>query len=81
MSEFSLKLEAKKLNLALAVHLRKMRNERHYTMREIASIIDMPHSFISKIEQQGRRVDVGEFIHYCRAIGRDPAKELEILLR
>lgn len=80
MSNFSLKLESKKLNPKMAAHLRQLRIEKGLTMRELAQALQTSHSYIGKIELQNRRVDVGEFIHYCRAMKCDPAKELEKFL-
>lgn len=80
MNDFSLKLESKKLNRAIAQHLREVRMNKDLPMRVLADQLDAPHSYIGKIELQNRRVDVGEFIHYCRAMKCDPAKELEKIL-
>lgn len=80
MKDFSLKLESKKTNRRLAKFLRHLRITSYLTMRELAEKVDSPHSLVGKIELQGRRVDVGEFIHYCRAMKRDPAKELQNFL-
>ncbi|NQZ06165.1 MAG: helix-turn-helix transcriptional regulator [Algicola sp.] len=56
----------------MAVHLKELRQEENLTMRALADILGTPHSFIGKIEQQGRRLDVAEFIIYCRAMEKDP---------
>jgi len=50
-----------------------MREARGFTMRDLTATLGQSHSFVSKIEQQSRRMDVGEFIHYCRALGFDLA--------
>jgi len=80
MSDFSLKLESRKLHIAMATELKLMRDARGFTMRDLATTLEQPHSLVSKIEQQGRRIDVGEFIHYCRALGFDPATKLKAIL-
>lgn len=48
-------------------------------MREAAQIIDKPHSFIGKIEIGQRRLDVVEFVWYCKKLGFDPVKGLEAI--
>ena len=74
-----MKEKAKQINKKMAQHLKMLRLDDKYTMRQLASIIGTPHSFIGKIEQQGRRLDVGEFIEYCRAMGKDPVVELKTI--
>jgi len=81
MTQFSFKFEAAILQTKMAEHLTKLRADRQLTMRELAGTLNESHSFISKIEKQNRRVSVGEFIHYCRALGHDPAKELDKFMR
>lgn len=75
-----MKNAAKETNKQLAKHLRDVRQEENFTMRALAEVLGTPHSFIGKIEQQGRRLDVGEFIHYCKAMNRDPVKVLESVM-
>ena len=67
-----MKDEAKATNENVAKHLKKIRHQEKLTMRALAQLINTPHSFIGKVEKQGRRMDVGEFVHYCRAMNREP---------
>lgn len=55
----------------LALWLRQQRQARNMTMRDVAAILDRPHSFIGKIEKCERRVEVAEFIDYCERLGFD----------
>lgn len=48
-------------------------------MRELATKLGMPHSFVGKVEQQERRLDVVEYIQYCEAIGVSPIDGLKII--
>ncbi len=48
-------------------------------MRSLAQIIGTPHSFIGKIENQERRLDVVEFVRYCNALEVDPTEGLALL--
>lgn len=41
-------------------------------MRALAEKLELPHSYVGKIEQRERRLDVVEFIHYCKALGVSP---------
>jgi hypothetical protein len=75
-----MKVKAKEINVKMAEHLKTLRLGDRYTMRQLAGVLGTPHSFIGKIEQQGRRLDVGEFILYCRAMGKDPVAELKTIV-
>ncbi len=44
------------------------------TQAELAERLGRPQSFVSKVEQRQRRVDVIEFCAIARALGVDPAK-------
>ncbi len=48
-------------------------------MRELGERMGVSHSFIGKIEQQERRLDIVEYLHYCKAIDVDPAEGILIL--
>ena len=80
MSDFKTKSEfktkSKEFNVKLGEYLKAQRNEQRYTMRALANKLDTPHSFIGKIEQQSRRLDVGEFVQYCKALNIDPTKAI-----
>ncbi len=75
-----LKANAKQINEKMAVYLKKIRHEENQTMRGMAKIIGTPHSFIGKTETQDRRMDVGEFICYCRAMKRNPTEVLQAVM-
>ena len=59
--------------------LKEQREAQGLTMRELASRLDVSHSFIGKTEQGERRLDVVEYIQYCQALGVSSNKGLEIL--
>lgn len=40
-----------------------------------------PHSFIYKVEQGERRLDVVEYIWYCTALGVDPHTGIDAVLK
>ena len=52
-------------SLRLATWLKQQREAKGLTMRQLAEIIKEPHSYIGKIEQGLRRLDVVELVWYC----------------
>lgn len=48
-------------------------------MRDLARKLDVPHSWIEKIEQAERRMDIAEFVVLCEALRLDPHKGLNLL--
>jgi transcriptional regulator with XRE-family HTH domain len=65
--------------LLLLAWLRKARESRGLSMRDMAQLIDQPHSWIGKIETAERRLDVLEYVRYCRALGLKPEEGLKLL--
>jgi transcriptional regulator with XRE-family HTH domain len=56
------------------------RKEAGLTQRQLAERLEVVHSLIGKVEKGERRLDVIEFITYCKALNADP-NELYKLLR
>ncbi|EPE4171419.1 helix-turn-helix domain-containing protein [Yersinia enterocolitica] len=50
------------------------------TQLEVASAFGRPQSFIAKVESGERRLDVVEFIIFCRAVNVDPFSILEKII-
>lgn len=61
--------------------LRDCRKASGLTMREVGKRLDVHHSWLARIEQGDRRIDLAEFVLLCRAIGCDPYEGLELLVR
>jgi transcriptional regulator with XRE-family HTH domain len=59
--------------------LKQARLEAHLTQGEAARRLGKPQSFISKCESGERRVDVVEFLEFCRIFGADPVRMLREL--
>jgi transcriptional regulator with XRE-family HTH domain len=76
----TMKTQAKQTNEKMAVYLIEQRKNANYTMRALADELGIAHSFIGKIEQQNRRMDVGEFIFYCQTLKKDPAVALQEIM-
>ena len=52
--------------------LREMRNQAGLTQRALAARLAVTHIFIHKSETGERRVDVTEFMDWCKACDIDP---------
>ncbi|RKX37172.1 MAG: transcriptional regulator [Verrucomicrobia bacterium] len=59
--------------------LRERRNEKNLTMRELAERMDVIHSWIGKIELGERRLDIIEYIQYCKALEVDPIEGIKLI--
>ena len=67
---------------ALLTALAEARQEAGFTQQQLADKLDRPQSFISKVENGDRRLDVIEFLEICRLLSADaPAllKQIETL--
>lgn len=60
--------------------LKSEREKANLTMREVASRLDVHHSWVGRVETGERRLDVMEFVRYCEGLGVDPHKGLDQLL-
>ncbi|MFV5347903.1 helix-turn-helix transcriptional regulator [uncultured Acinetobacter sp.] len=65
--------------LALTQWLKSMREEQHLSMRTLAERMEKPHSYIQKVEQGERRLDVVEYVWYCRSLGVNPYQGLDLI--
>ncbi|EBJ1007633.1 XRE family transcriptional regulator [Salmonella enterica] len=52
--------------------LREARVAGHITQEELGKALGRPQSFIAKVENGERRLDIIEFVHLCRLVGIDP---------
>jgi transcriptional regulator with XRE-family HTH domain len=65
---------------ALVLWLRAQRVARGMTMRDLAVLLDVPHSFIGKVETRERRIDLIEFVVICRTLSLSPHDGLDVVL-
>ncbi|RUS65995.1 hypothetical protein CUZ56_02351 [Saezia sanguinis] len=56
--------------------LRDARIEQGITQEKLAQAFGRPQSFIAKVENGERRLDVVEFVHMARLLSLDPARIL-----
>ena len=61
--------------------LKQQRLDKNLSMRALAEKLKCPHSFIGKVEQGERRLDVIEYIEYCKALNIDPLKGLKLVIK
>ena len=66
---------------AVATVLAEAREKAGLTQRQLAQRIRRPHSVIGMVETEQRQVTVPEFIVLARAVGADPLKLLEAVLK
>ncbi|HEM7930827.1 TPA: helix-turn-helix transcriptional regulator [Citrobacter braakii] len=52
--------------------LREARVAGYITQEELGKALGRPQSFIAKVENGERRLDIVEFVHLCRLVGIDP---------
>lgn len=57
---------------ALTNWLKQARQDQKFSMRALAERMDKPHSFVQKVEQGERRLDVVEYVWYCHKLGVNP---------
>lgn len=55
------------------------RKEQELTVRQLAVLIDEPFQFVSKIETRQRKLNVFEYLQYCRALNLDPSEGLRMM--
>lgn len=60
----------------IPVVLRAMREKAGLTQRDLGKALKKPQSWIYNSETANRRVDVAEFVRWCRACGVDPVKSV-----
>lgn len=65
--------------LALCTWLRSVREAHALSMRDLATRLEKPHSYIHKVEQGDRRLDVVEYVWYCEALGVSVAEGLAVI--
>jgi len=54
---------------ALTRWLRERRTDQGLSMRDLGLRLGMPHSYVHKVEQGERRLDVVEYVWYCKGLG------------
>jgi transcriptional regulator with XRE-family HTH domain len=60
--------EPNQLDLAIAQTLKDKRKKNGWVMKQLARKLDVPHSYISKIELGEKKLSAGELDSYCSAL-------------
>jgi transcriptional regulator with XRE-family HTH domain len=64
---------------ALLAWLKEKRLAKGFSMRELAEKLECSHSLISKVEQGERRLDVVEYVDYCKALDVNPVEGINLI--
>lgn len=64
---------------ALTTWLKQERELQQLSMRALAERMDKPHSYVQKVEQGERRLDVVEYVWYCHSLKIDPQIGLTLI--
>ncbi|MFT4926380.1 MAG: hypothetical protein ACI8WB_002478 [Phenylobacterium sp.] len=67
-------------NAKVVKYLSEVRYDQNLSMRQLGDLLNTQHTFISKFEKKGRRMDVGEFVCYCRALEKNPVFVLKEIM-
>lgn len=67
--------------IALTDWLCRMRRSQGLSMRGLAERLGgKPHTYVQKVESGERRLDVVEYVWYCRALGVNPEEGVAIVV-
>ena len=61
--------------------LKAERTRQRLTTRAMTARIDVAYTWVTKVENHERRLDVAEYVRYCRALKINPCKGIAILER
>jgi transcriptional regulator with XRE-family HTH domain len=59
--------------------LKSERKKQNLSMRALAESMGKPHSYIQKVEQGERRLDVVEYVWYCNTLQINPQTGLDLI--
>jgi transcriptional regulator with XRE-family HTH domain len=59
---------------ALRQKLASIRAAAGLSQRQLAAILQVPHSWVAKVESGERRIDLVEFAWFCAACGQDASE-------
>ena len=60
--------------------LRAQREKKGLTMRALGKKMHIHHSWVGKIEQGERRLDLVEYVRLCKALKIDPHEGLDLVV-
>jgi transcriptional regulator with XRE-family HTH domain len=56
-----------------------MRHQKKLTQRDVGQLLDIPHSWVGKVEQGERRLDLVEYVRLCNVLNIDPHEGLTVV--
>ncbi len=75
---FSISPHSKKYT-TLRNWLKSNREASGMTLRQLAEKLGVHHSILGKIESGDRKLELFEYINYCKALDIDPSEGLDII--
>ncbi len=63
----------------LIAWLKESREKKGISMRDLGDKLGVSHSWIGKVEQMERRLDVCEYVQLCEALGVNPKTGIDLL--
>lgn len=64
----------------LRLWLKSARQARNLSLRDVAAVSGVHHSVYGKMEQGRRRIDIVEFVEYCKVLEVDPLEGLSEII-
>ncbi|MGB3727125.1 MAG: helix-turn-helix transcriptional regulator [Glaciecola sp.] len=64
----------------LRVWLKSARQARNLSLRDVSEMTGVHHSVYGKMEQARRRIDIIEFVEYCKALEVDPLEGVNVII-
>ena len=72
--------ELKEARRRLCAALREAREQAGLTQTDLAKRLGVGQSYVSKIENGDRKIEVAELVLVCRALGIDPVKFIKSII-
>lgn len=61
--------------------MKQRREESGLSLRDVADVMGRHHSVLGKMEQDRRKIEILEFVSYCKAINADPHDAIDLLIK
>ena len=65
----------------LRAWMKQKREESGLSLRAVGEIVGRHHSVVGKLEQDRRKIEMLEYVAYCKAVGADPHEGLDLILK
>lgn len=61
------------INTEVVSRLRALRKSKRLSQKDLAELLGETQAYVSRVERQERRLDVAEFLLWCKALSVDPS--------